>query len=128
MIFAKGSSKERQDKSRMIVRFILFSLLALNLAVIGMASSQEAAKPPAQGQEVAPAGGVNEYEGVVKVGLGNYFYLPAAKGFDIYVQGTIEGRDASVLTGKEIKVKGALFKEDPSVFVAESIDVKELIF
>ncbi len=125
MTLQKGPRMEVRSKSQMIFRFTLLSLLVLTMAVAGMASPGEAARSSAQGQEVVPAGGVNEYEGVVKVGLGNYFYLPAAKGFDIYIQGTIEGRDASVLAGKEIKVKGSLLKEDPSVFVAESIDIKE---
>jgi len=116
---------EGRSKFQMISRLTLLSLVALTVALAGMASPQEAAQSSAQGQEVAPAGGVNEYEGIVKVGLGKYFYLPAAKGFDIYIQGTIERRDASVLAGKEIKVKGALLKDDPSVLVAESIDIKE---
>jgi hypothetical protein len=125
MTLQKGPRMEVRSKSQMIFRLTLLSLLVLTMGVAGMASPQEAAQSAAQEQEVAPAGGVNEYEGVVKVGLGNFFYLPAAKGFDIYIQGTIEGRDASVLAGKEIKVKGSLLKEDPSVFVAESLDIKE---
>jgi len=125
MTLLKGPRMEGRSKSQMIFRLTLLSLLSLAVAVAGMGSPQEAAQSSAQEQEVAPAGGVNEYEGIVKVGLGSYFYLPAAKGFDIYVQGKIEGQDASILAGKEVKVKGALLKEDPSVFVAESIDIKE---
>lgn len=125
MTFLKRPWMEVRSKSQMILRLTLLSLFVCTVAVAGMANPQETPQSSAQEQEVAPAGGVNEYEGVVKVGLGNYFYLPAAKGFDIYVQGSIEGRDASVLAGKEIKVKGALLREDPSVFVAESIEIKE---
>jgi len=110
-------SNEGKGKFQMIFRLTFLGLLALTVAVAGMASPQETAQPSGQQQEVAPPGGVNEYEGVVKVGLGQYFYLPSARGFDIVVQGKIEGRDASVLAGKEIKVKGAL--------VADSIEIKE---
>ncbi len=125
MTLLKGPRMEGRSKSQMIIRLTFLSLLSLTVAVAGMGSPQEAAQSSAQEQEVAPGGGVNEYEGIVKVGLGSYFYLPAAKGFDIYVQGKIEGQDASILAGMEVKVKGALLKEDPSVFVAESIEIKE---
>lgn len=109
----------------MIIRFTLLSLLALIVAGPGLTFSQEIAQPANEQESVTPPGGVNEYEGTVKVGLGKYFYLPSAKGFDILVQGKVEGQDAGVLVGKEVRVKGALFKDDPSVFVADSIEIKE---
>lgn len=125
MTLQKEFSKEGKGKFRMIFRLALLSLLALTVAAAGMASPQEAAQPSAQQREVALPGGANEFEGVVKVGLGKYFYLPSAKGFDVVVQGKIEGQNAGVLVGKEVKVKGALLQEDPSVFVADSIEIKE---
>jgi hypothetical protein len=125
MTLQKELSKEGKGKFRMISRLTLLGLLGLTVAIAGMASPKETAQSSAQQQEVAPPGGVNEYEGIVKVGLGKYFYLPSAKGFDIVVQGKIEGKDASALVGKEIKVKGILLKDEPSVFVADSIEIKE---
>jgi hypothetical protein len=124
MTLQREFSKEDRGKLPMICRVTLLSVLVLTVAAAGLAFPQETAKPADQ-QEVAPPEGIDIYEGVVKVGLGKYFYLPAAKGFDIVVQGKIEGQDAGFLAGKEIRVKGALLKDDPSVFVADSIDIKE---
>ena len=66
-----------------------------------------------------------EFEGTVKIGLGKYFYLPSAQGFDIAVQGQVESGDASTLTGKDVKVKGELLADNPSIFRADSIDIKD---
>lgn len=125
MILQKEFSKEGRGKFQMIFRLSLLSVIALTVTVAGIASPRAAAQPSAQQQEVVPPGAPNAYEGTVKVGLGQYFYLPSAKGFDVVISGTIEGQDASALVGKEVKVKGALLKDDPSVFVADSIEIKE---
>jgi hypothetical protein len=93
--------------------------LCVVLALAGVAFSQEKA------EETAPAKPANEFEGSVKVGLGQYFYLPTAQGYDIAVQGQIEGGDASKLTGKDVRVKGELLLDKPSVFRADSIEVKQ---
>lgn len=99
--------------------------IALLVAVFGMnlvvTAQESAAQKPAQAQ----AAGVQEFEGTVKVGLGKYFYLPSAQGFDVVVQGSIEGQDASFLTGKDVRVKGELLEGEPSVLVANTIDIKE---
>ncbi len=105
-------------------RLILLSVLLLAVAMVGTSVAQEA-QPQAAQEKPAAAGGLTEFEGTVKMGLGKYFYLPSAKGFDVIVQGTIEGQDASTLVGKDIRVRGALLKDDPSVFVADSIEIKE---
>jgi hypothetical protein len=89
------------------------------LMLAGAALSQEKA------EEAAPAKPANEFEGTVKIGLGKYFYLPPAQGYDIAVQGRIEGGDASTLTGKDVRVKGELLLDKPSVFRADSIEIKE---
>ena len=98
-------------------------LLGLGLCVVltlsGSAVSQEKAK------ENAPAKPANEFEGTVKIGLGKYFYLPTAQGYDIAVQGRIEGGDASKLTGKDVRITGELLFDKPSVFRADSIELKE---
>jgi len=91
----------------------------------GLALAQEAQESAAQKAPQAAAAGMMEFEGTVKVGLGKYFYLPSAKGFDIVVQGNIQGQDAAYLAGKEIRVKGSLLKGEPSVLIADSIEIKE---
>ena len=76
-------------------------------------------------EQAAPAKPASEFEGNVKIGLGKYFFLLNAPGFDIAVQGQIESGDASTLTGKDIKLKGELLADKPSVFRADSIDLKD---
>jgi hypothetical protein len=111
-------------RQKEFARIVLLSVLALTVVVAGAGIAQEAQEQAAQ-EKPAAAGGETEFEGVVKAGLGKYFYLPSASGFDIFIQGTVEGQDASFLEGKEVRVKGALLKDDPSVFIADSIDLKE---
>jgi hypothetical protein len=100
-------------------RIAVFGVFVMTI-VAGLAAAQDSQ------QAAAPAAPAKaEFEGVVKVGLGKYLYLPSAKGYDIIVQGKISGQDAGSLDGKEVIVKGELLKEEPSVFVADSIDLKE---
>lgn len=101
-----------------IARAILFSLIFAVIA-IGTVTAQESA------QEQIAAPPATEFEGTATLGLGKYFYLPAARGYDIYVQGLIQGQDATFLNGKEVRVKGSMYKEEPSVFVADSIEIKD---
>ncbi len=96
--------------------------LCAALILTGIALAQE--KAP-KAEENAPAKPANEFEGTVKVGLGQYFYLPSAQGYDIAVQGQIEGGDASKLTGKDVRIKGDLLTDKPSVFRADSIEIKQ---
>lgn len=101
---------------------ILGLSLCVTLTLTGVAFSQETAN---KAEEIAPAKPANQFEGTVKIGLGKYFYLPTAQGYDIAVQGQIEGGDASKLTGKDVRVKGELLLDKPSVFRADSIEIKE---
>jgi hypothetical protein len=110
-------------RQKKFCRLILLSIFLFGTAMVGASFAQEAEQQPAQ--EKPGAAGQFEFEGTVKIGLGNYFYLPSAKGFDVVVQGTIEGQDASSLVGKDIKVKGTMLQDEPSVLVADTIEVKE---
>jgi hypothetical protein len=110
-----------RDKLSRCAVYMLALLVIMAIPVL----AQEAQESAAQKAPQAAAEGMQEFEGTVKVGLGKYFYLPSAKGFDIVVQGTIEGQDAGYLAGKEVRVKGSFFKGEPSVFVADSIEIKE---
>jgi hypothetical protein len=104
-----------------VYRIAVLGALALTVA-LGPAAAQSAQQ--AQSQQ-APAAVTAEFEGTVKVGLGQYFYLPSARGYDVVIQGRVEGQDASFLTGKEVRVKGEVLKDEPSVFVADSIELNE---
>lgn len=105
-----------------ILRMSLFCLIFAT-AAIGIIIAQENTQSKAQEQAgVVPA---TEFEGTATLGLGKYFYLPAARGYDIYIQGTIQGQDATFLNGKEVRVKGSMYKDEPSVFVADSIEIKD---
>ncbi|HCS47281.1 MAG TPA: hypothetical protein DIW61_03110 [Candidatus Aminicenantes bacterium] len=106
-----------------IFRMTLLSLIILTVAAVGAVMAQESAQGGTQEQLAAPP--ATEFEGTATLGLGKYFYLPAAKGYDIYVQGMIQGQDATFLNGKEVRVKGSMFKDEPSVFVADSIEIKD---
>jgi len=67
---------------------------------------------------------VKELEGLVKVAVGKYVYLPDAKGLDVVVAGRVEG-GVEKLVGKEIRVKGTVPADKPTLVVAESIELKE---
>lgn len=101
-----------------ILRVTLISVV-FAVSAIGIVMAQEEAQ---QQTAAAPA---TEFEGTATLGLGKYFYLPSAKGYDIYIQGLVQGQDATFLNGKEVRVKGSMYKDEPSVFVADSIEVKD---
>jgi hypothetical protein len=93
---------------------VLSLVLAIGLIFLGSvaALSQQAAAP------------AKEYEGLVKVAVGKYIYLPQAQGLDIVVAGNLEGGVES-LVGKGIKVKGITPAAKANLVVADSIDLKE---
>jgi hypothetical protein len=107
-----------------IFRMTIFGLFILAVAGIGAVMAQESAQGETQ-EQTAVAPPATEFEGTATLGLGKYFYLSAAKGYDIYVQGMIQSQDATFLNGKEVRVKGSMYKEEPSVFVADSIEIKD---
>lgn len=96
--------------------------IVLTIVFAGVVFAQE--PPPSETQEEATETAVSEFEGTVSLGLGKYFYLPAATGYDVVVQGAIQGQDASFLTGKEIRIKGIISEIEPQVLIADSIEVK----
>jgi hypothetical protein len=105
------------------LRLALFSLIFAVVAT-GTTIAQEGTEGAAQ-EQTAAAAPATEFEGTATLGLGKYFYLPSAKGYDIYIQGSVQGQDATFLNGKEVRVKGSMFKDEPSVFVADSIEIKD---
>jgi hypothetical protein len=120
-------STEGKSKQEKIIRALSFSLLALLLVIgAGISCKKKAGEVMAIGEEglVAKERSI-EFEGVVKVGVGKYLFVPEVSGFDIIVQGLMEAGDISTLVGKEVKGKGAFSPDRPSILVADDIEVKE---
>jgi hypothetical protein len=115
-----GNSTERKRNLEKITRVLFLSILASLLVMAGSPACKKGVEEEADSQE-----GVIEFEGVAKVGVGKYLYIPEAQGFDIIIQGQVESGDASILVDKEVRGKGEFSPERPSILVANSIDVKE---
>ena len=75
-------------------------------------------------ESLAVKEGIIEFEGTVKVAVGRYVFIPEARGFDIILQGDIEG-GIEGLVGKEVKGEGEYSPEIPSILIANSLDVKD---
>jgi hypothetical protein len=120
-------SAEGKSKQGKIVRTFSLGLLALLLMIGGSLScKKKAGEKMAPGEEETLAKeGIIEFEGVVKVAVGKYIFVPEVSGFDIIVQGPIESDDVSTLVGKEVRGKGTFSPERPSILVANNIEVKE---
>jgi len=129
MAFRVFISNREKSPAEKIVRLLGLSLFVIWLAVGGPISCKkktaapEAATQEKKGFEIKE--GINDFEGVVKVALGKYLYIPAVQGFDVIVQGQIELGDTSTLVDKEVRGKGVFTPDKPSILVADSIEVKE---
>ncbi len=115
-----GNSTERKRNLEKITRVLFLSILASLLVVAGSPACKKSAEEEVDSQEA-----VIEFEGVAKVGVGKYLYVPEAQGFDIIIHGQVDSGDASVLVDKEVRGQGEFSPEIPSILVANSIDVKE---
>jgi len=100
---------------------VIFLVVASSMSCTKKAEEVEASKE----QVTVIKKGMNEFEGVVKVGVGKYFFIPGAQGIDMVVPGQVESGDASVLEGKEVRIRGEFSYEKPSILVVDTIDVKE---
>lgn len=120
MAFRIGNSTERKRNLEKITRVLFLSILASLLIIAGSPACKKSVEEEVDSQEAAI-----EFDGVVKVGVGKYLYVPEAQGFDIVIQGQVESGDASVLVDKEVRGLGEFSPERPSILVANSIDVKE---
>jgi len=109
-----------------LTRFFGILGLSLLLVALGSISCQKAEQPAeAEGQEAVAGEAATVFEGTVKVALGHYMFIPEARGFDIVVQGDVEGEGPESLVGKVVRVEGELSPEKPALLVADSIEVKE---
>lgn len=75
-------------------------------------------------ESLAVKEGIIEFEGTVKVAVGKYVFIPEARGFDIILQGDIEG-GIEGLVGKEVKGEGEYSSEIPSFLIANSLNEKD---
>jgi hypothetical protein len=75
-------------------------------------------------ESLAVKEGIIEFEGTVKVAVGRYVFIPEARGFDIILQGDIEG-GIEGLVGKEVKGEGEYSPEIPSILIANSLNEKD---
>ncbi|MBD3414321.1 MAG: hypothetical protein GF421_07825 [Candidatus Aminicenantes bacterium] len=78
------------------------------------ASSQEASKE-----------GVIEFEGMVKVHVGKYIFIPEAGGFDIVAQEGLEIEGIETLEGQQLRGEGKVDETNPSVLIAETLEIKD---
>lgn len=120
-------STEGKNKTEKIVWTLGLILLAFLLVIAGsITCKKEAGEKMVPGEEGLEAKeGILEFEGLAKVGVGKYLFIPAARGFDIIVQGQIESGDVSILVDKEVRGVGEFSPERPAILVANSIEVKE---
>jgi hypothetical protein len=119
-LFPPAGESRKLEVLAMIFRKKFAGIFILSLSVI-LAVAAAVAQEAATGEQAPAQQAVSEFEGIVKVGVGRYLYLPSAQGFDIVLQ----GGDAAALAGKEVRVKGELMKDKASLLVADSLEVKE---
>lgn len=99
-------------------------LLAFALIVSGSIACQQAEEStPEEALQVDE--GKLVFEGTPKLAIGKFFFMPEAQGFDIVVQGTVDGGDLTALMGQEVRVEGEIRPEQPSVLIADIIEIKE---
>lgn len=103
---------------------ILGLLLAFALIISGSIACQQAGEIT-QEEAVPEEEGKLVYEGTPKLAIGKYMFMPEAQGFDIVVQGTVDGGELAALVGQEVRVDGEIRPEQPAVLIANSIEVKE---
>lgn len=115
-----GNSTEGKSRMEKIIRVLSLSILTSLLVMAGSSACKKSVEEQLDTQE-----GILEFEGVAKVGIGKYLFVPEVQGFDIIVQGQVDSGDAGVLVDKEIRGSGQFSPDRPSILVANSIDVKE---
>jgi len=122
-------SLERLSLSRRISRILLLSALAFLLVGGGnLACKKEAGEvTEAEIEEgaVAAKEALIAFEGIVKVAIGKYVFIPQVQGFDIVIQGNLESGDIQTLSDKEVRGEGEFSPENPSLLIANAVEVKD---
>ena len=113
-------------KPEKMARFLILGTLVFLLIMAGTFGCKKEAEEAMEEEGTATIEeGVVEFEGMVKVAVGKYIFIPQASGFDIVIQGTLDVGDSLALVDKEIKGKGEVSAENASILVADSVEVKE---
>jgi hypothetical protein len=99
---------------------ITFLAVFLVMGTVSCGTAEEAVEE----ESMAVKEGIIEFEGTVKVAVGRYVFIPEARGFDIILEGDIEG-GMEGLVGKEVKGEGEYSPERPSILIANTLDVKD---
>ncbi len=100
---------------------IMFLAVFLVMSTVSCGTAEEEG---AGEESLAFEEGVIAFEGTVKVAVGRYVFIPEASGFDIIVQGNLEGGTEG-LVGKEVKGEGEYSPDKPSILIANSLEVKD---
>lgn len=109
------------DKQNKIFQIVFLSIVAcfLVLASVACQQGEEAAE-----QETELEEGVVEFEGMVKVAVGKYIYIPEARGFDIVLKGDVQGGSESLI-GEAVRGSGKVNPDIPSMLIADLIEVQQ---
>lgn len=116
--------KRKLEKINGIIGLSLLVILLMAAGSISCTKQVEEEETP-QDKAAKIKKGMNEFEGVVKVGVGRYFFIPGAQGIDMVIQGQVESGDVSTLVDKEVRVRGEFSPERPSILAVETVDIKE---
>jgi hypothetical protein len=106
------------------MHLILGLSIAFALIISGSIACQQAEENLPE-EPAALEEGKLVFEGTPKLAIGRFLFLPEAQGFDIVVQGAVDGGDLTSLVGQEVRVEGEITPEQPAVLIANTIEVKE---
>jgi len=106
------------------MHLILGLFVAFALIISGSVACQQAEEDLPE-EQAALEEGTLVFEGTPKLAIGKFLFLPEAQGFDLVVQGAVDGGDLTSLVGQEVKVEGEIASEQPAVLIANTIEVKE---
>lgn len=113
-------------------RVLLFTVFSLVFILAGMVACKDGEEEEALEVDTANISeginiteeGVVEFEGTVKYTGGNFMYIPKVRGFDVYVQGSLDTGDLSSLEGKDVRGTGEFDPVNTSVLIVNSLELK----
>ncbi|MFO7865300.1 MAG: hypothetical protein R6V02_00615 [Candidatus Aminicenantes bacterium] len=110
-----------KDNRNKMLRIISLSMLACFLVLASVACQQEE-DPEIKAEPMEE--GVVEFEGSVKVAVGQYIYIPEARGFDVVLKGDVQG-GTEILLDQAVRGSGKVNPDIPSMLVADFIEVQQ---
>lgn len=127
MAFRRLILTESKIELEKTARILAVSALAFVLMAGGnLVCKKEAGEmAPKEEGTTAIKEGMIKFEGMVKVAVGKYIFIPKVQGFDIVIQGSLESGDTQTLIDKEVRGEGEFSLENPSILTANSIEIKE---